>query len=155
MRLADETVEKLRWLPGALLAVAASATALEARRLGLGSASQPGAGFFPFWLSVALAVVAVLLAAGVSRGGATARPPRDSPGASVSIVSFLALAGYGALLSPLGFIPSTLLFFLLQVRVIERMAWKRAVLLSAAATGAACGLFTLLDVRLPAGLWLE
>lgn len=170
----------LRWLPSALLAAACAAAALEARRLGLGEASKPGPGFFPFWLSVVLAVVALLLSAGVGRGEPS---PDSQPGAPlvkltqlpVSLQAFLALCLYCVLLIPAGFFASTWLFFALEARIIERakcadsaegqtpnerysgerLSWPRAALLGAVATVVSYGLFTLLDVQLPAGLWLE
>ena len=80
---------KLRWLPGALLTAAATAVALKSYQLGLGSASKPGAGFFPFSLSVALALVAALLSAGAGRAS-TQHPPLVSLSkSSTSLQTFL------------------------------------------------------------------
>ena len=120
----------LRWLPGVLLAVGSVAAALEARRLGLGNASKPGAGFFPFWLSVALALVAVLIAAGIGRGEPQQPPQSESSRPSLALQAFLALVLYCALLIPLGYIPATALFFCLEARLIERLTWPRACMLA-------------------------
>lgn len=155
MREVEESRGHLCWLPATLLAVVAAAVALESRRLGVGEASRPGAGFFPFWLSVSLTAVALLLSCGVGRQSRTESESANPAGMRDARNAFLLLALYCALLIPLGFIAATFLFFSTQARIIERLAWRRAALRGAVATAAAYGLFFLLDVQLPAGLWLE
>lgn len=143
-------------LPAALLAAVCIAVALESVRLGLGEARRPGPGFFPFWLSAALAVVAVITALASMRGPQAHRQSQEKlPGLPLSLQAFLALCLYSALLIPLGFIPATFIFFSSLARIIESLTWPRAALRGLIGTAAAFGLFWLLGVRLPAGLWLE
>ena len=143
-------VRRLTWFPALFLAIVAIAAAAESMRLGLGNSSRPGPGFFPFILSVMLALTALPVAAGAGRN------LKAAPANWVlSLKAFTALCLYGALLVPVGFIAATLTFFALEVRIIERVSWRKAALQAAIATAAAYGLFALLGVQLPAGLWLE
>jgi hypothetical protein len=96
-----------------------------------------------------------LIAAGIGRGEPQQPPQSESSRPSLALQAFLALVLYCALLIPLGYIPATALFFCLEARLIERLTWPRACMLAAIATAASYGLFVLLDVQLPAGLWLE
>ena len=144
-----------RRLPALLLAAGASVMAVQSYRLGLGEARMPGPGFFPFWLSLSLAVLAVAISFGVGGQAAENGAERIPAFPKISLQSFLSLALYCALLIPLGFFAATFLFFSSQARIIEGLSWTNAALRGTLAAAATFVLFHLLGVQLPAGLWLE
>lgn len=146
----------MRWVPAALLALAAAAAAVEAVRLGLGETGRPGPGFFPFWLAGTLAVAAAALSwrargaqAAVSLAGVGSSNSRQA------LWAFIALAAYCALLIPLGFLLATFLFFSAETIIIEMKSWRAAMQTSAIATLVVFGLFQLLNVQLPSGYWMR
>lgn len=138
-------------LPSMLLAAIAVAAAWESIRLGFGSFSRPGSGLFPFCLSVLLAFSSVITA--VRSWSRDVAVKSSSAGRSLRV--FLALCLYCILLIPLGFIPATLIFLSLEVRFIERVPWRVAAMRAAIVTAVGYGLFILLGVHLPAGMWLD
>jgi putative tricarboxylic transport membrane protein len=155
MQQTGDCAVRFRWLPAAFLAAVSIAVAVESWRLGLGDASQPGPGFFPFWLSVALAASAAALATGVGRLAGVQPGAEGIGGIPLSLRVFIVLCVYCALLIPAGYIAATLFFFAVEARLIENVSWPRAALYGAIATAVSYGMFILLDVQLPAGLWLE
>lgn len=139
----------------AVLLLFGAAAAVEARRLTIGNPGHPGPGFLPFWLAVALCLVAAALALrpapqGPSLGTATAE--RRRPGKVVLVL--VASATYAFLLEPLGFLLTTFLFLLFLLRAIEARAWTSSLVVSAATALASHLVFKVwLDVQLPAGPW--
>jgi putative tricarboxylic transport membrane protein len=95
-------------------------------RLSIGTLEQPGSGFFPFLGGAALAVlsaanlVKALRSSGKDPGlGSTTR----SINWKNILLSLAVLAAFPLLLEVLGFAPTTFLFFLLLLRVIEPQRW--------------------------------
>ena len=100
---------------------------VEAYRLTIGAPGRPGPGFFPFWLALALSLVALAL---------------------------LAAAAYAGALEPLGFLLTTFLFLLFMLRAIEPRRWISSIAISAATAVASHLVFKVwLAVQLPAGPW--
>jgi putative tricarboxylic transport membrane protein len=106
------------------LAVGYAAGALEYPYWG---ANGPGSAFMPFWLGVAMAILAVLLFVGASRVG--------DPGASwlpagTGLRKLLVVVGatvlFVALLPYVGMIVGTGLFLLGILRFLERYPWTQA-----------------------------
>jgi putative tricarboxylic transport membrane protein len=117
--------------------------------LKLGTLSQPGPGFFPFWGGVVLAVLALMLLAtalrrraGIDLSGLRSRRV---------VVVVVALLGYVVLLEPLGFGTVTFLFLFLLLR-LERRGW---LVSAASALGGAVVCYALfqlwLKTQLPVG----
>jgi putative tricarboxylic transport membrane protein len=110
-----------------------------ARRMPPSMTFGPGAGFLPFWLGVAMAVLAILLFAGATREPVTPGARRPFPtGRAILRIAFTAvsLAAFILLLEPVGFLPATALLsaFLLGVIQRERLAITLGVaILNAAA----------------------
>jgi putative tricarboxylic transport membrane protein len=124
-----------------------------ASQLGLGSVTDPGAGFIFFWSGVILALLALVLMAGfLSETNAADRPAVGTDWRKVLLV-LAALVLYAFVLEKIGFAFSTffLLSFLLRV---SGTSWPRTV---AVALSAAVGTFSLfelwLKIRLPKGLF--
>ena len=144
--------------PAALLAVSLL-MGWFAHRLGLGSITRPGPGFFPFWTCFGLAATSVYLMTRHLR-----QSPEDE--ASTEPEAVFTLAGYrrvlsvmagtaifGLLLEVSGFLATTFIFMAFCWLVIDRQSLLRGLLISAAASAAAFVLFVkLLNVHFPRGL---
>ncbi|MBI4483637.1 MAG: tripartite tricarboxylate transporter TctB family protein [Acidobacteria bacterium] len=145
-----------RWVAGFLLLVGLL-SAFEARGLTVGELGRPGPGFFPFYLAVALSIVSVALLvrsfhhAGLE--GTAAQGSGEQSGGNKIIWTLLALFGYTFALDHLGFLVATFLLMLILFRVVELRRWPAAVAGSLATSLLAYGLFKLLQIRLPPGIW--
>lgn len=129
-------------------------------RLPLGALTAPGPGFFPFCLSVALAVTAVTLVlteAGHPHVEPAERPAVDAgPAARPAAVVFVTavVAAYGLALEVGGLVIATAALLLILWLVVERLPVVRAVAATAFATAATWLLFdVVLRVRFPRGFF--
>jgi hypothetical protein len=137
--------------------------AVQGRALGLGGRFDPGPGpgFFAFWVGVALAVLSAVWLGRVTLGPAEPRPadfvpPRAGMRRVASVV--LALALFGALLTPAGFdltMFGFLLFLFLAFRREHRVL--KVVIAVAGSVGVHYVLERLLKVPLPSASleWLR
>jgi putative tricarboxylic transport membrane protein len=116
-----------------------------------------GAGFLPFWLGVALAVLSVVLIVSARRytSDVANRSPFPPKQVFISITLLLAgLAGYIILMEWLGFIVNTFLFVTFLMRVVERARWPLSLQVSVLATGALYVVFQiLLTIGLPKNMF--
>jgi hypothetical protein len=123
-----------------------------AYRLGFGNLHHPGSGFFPFWLSLVLALVAFIHL--LSQWGPDSeRVPLWSkelllrPALAAGIMFLYALS-----MGWIGFFSSTFLLFLAWLILVEREKWLTIVLVSILGTASLYILFSLfLKVPLPKG----
>lgn len=125
-----------------------------ARRYPYWSETGPGSGFLPFWLALAMGVLAVLLLLAAARPGT----PDDAAWAprGRSVVRLLAVAVtavlFAAFMDRIGMIAGTAIFLLVMLRVIEGYSWTRSVVIAA---GGAAGTYLLfvhwLGVPFPIG----
>jgi putative tricarboxylic transport membrane protein len=113
----------------------------------------PGSGFFPFWLGLAMAVLAALLLARAAREGAPgpAWAPRGR-----GAVRFLGVLGasvaFVALLPWLGMAVGTVLFLVVILRLVEGHSWLAATSIAAGTALANWAVFVWwLRVPFPAG----
>jgi hypothetical protein len=132
-----------------LLAVFA---AVKAVGIGFGTFKSPGAGFFPFWLAVLMAAVAIVYYAGyrgVDEGaqeGKLWRWRRPAMAAAVMLL-FVQAMEY------LGFGTATLFLFVAWLRGVEKQRWLKTALVAAIGTVSVYVLFAvLLQLTLPRGL---
>jgi len=128
-----------------------------AAELGAGTWRQPGPGFFPLAIGLALAGLGGALAL-PRRPGATEDRAR-TPGAAGPATprklggAVLLLAAYGLLLERLGFLVATVAFVALWLRGLERSRWSETLLVALGAAAVAFGLFVRwLQVPLPPGV---
>ena len=107
-----------------LLALAVAYSATAARRYTYWSASGPGSGFLPFWLGIALAILAVILLVGAvrERDPGPAWAPRGH-GAVRFVVVILATAVFIVLMPLLGMTLATALFLTVLLKALEGRSW--------------------------------
>ena len=137
----------------AVLAFSLGAAAMyEAGKLPFGTVRNPGQGFFPWWLSLALALLSLVLLANAVTGRAGAGPG-ESGGRPVKVLELVAiLAAYTAAVEPLGYPVSTFLLVLFMLRVTEPHRWPLALSVAGIAAGGSYLLFAgWLGVALPPG----
>jgi len=116
----------------------------ESWRLGVGSFFRPGAGFFPFYSSILLGALSLILGFLTFRGKVEEAESWTDVG-NTGTVS-LAVLGFALLLTWLGFVITTFLFIFFLLRAVERRGW----LLSAGAA-----LFISAAFYVVFGLWLR
>ncbi len=138
---------------GAVLVLAAVAVH-ESGKLPSGTLHGPGPGFFPWWTSVALVFLALVLL--IQTLVWRAAPQRgEAPGGIAQVVALLAVLGaYAFALEPVGFPLCTFLLVLFMVRVIAAYRWPLALTLAVLVAGGSYVVFAFwLKVPLPPGQW--
>jgi putative tricarboxylic transport membrane protein len=124
---------------------------VESWRLGVGSFFRPGAGFFPFYSSLLLGLLSLILGLLAFRGKVEKAESWTEVGSTVTVS--LALLGFALLLTWLGFVVTTFLFIFFLLRAVERRGWllaASAALFISAAFYVVFGLW--LKAQLPAGI---
>ena len=137
-----------------MLSFAAVAAAESIRLLPYGAARNPGPAFFPWWMSVALfGLSLVLLVQSIWRGAAD-RGDRGKAGV-VKVLGVLAvLTVYSLVIDFVGYPLATFAIVLFMVRVTEPLPWPLALGLAVLVAGGSYVVFaTWLNVPLPAGLF--
>ena len=140
---------------GALFWVAAGLlTCYGASRLGLGSVTEPGAGFIFFWAGLALVILALaVLAEAVRSSTDTAQEMREMNWPKIVLV-LASLLLYAAFLERLGFVLTTFGLLSFLMGCIEGISWLRSVGVAGAAAAASFAIFELwLKIRLPKGIF--
>jgi hypothetical protein len=123
-------------ISGLLLAAVGVYAALTSYGFGLGSLSQPAAGFFPFWASVlmvgcSLAVVARAIVPRPASVAAEPAPGAQAPPSWGKVAACVAmLLGYAVALPLVGFAASTFLVMLALSRLDARTRWPVALLIA-------------------------
>jgi hypothetical protein len=117
-------------------------------------ATGPGSGFFPFWLGLAMAVLAALL---LVRAVRTSDPGAPWAPRGRGLVRFLGLLGGGVafvmLLPWLGMAVTTVLFLVGILKALEGHSWPAAVGIALAIAGVNWAVFTWwLRVPFPTGV---
>jgi cellulose synthase/poly-beta-1,6-N-acetylglucosamine synthase-like glycosyltransferase len=129
----------------------------ESRHYPLGAIDNPGPGFLPLLLAVAMAVLAVTLAVKVwTKGAAPASHPfwPEKGGLSKVSLAFAAILLFTVLLEITGYIFNIFLFFIILLKPIGRQKWSWSVAISLGATLVAYLLFDKwLMIPLPRGIW--
>ncbi len=120
----------------------------------MGKASRPGPGFLPFGLAIILsifALVQILQNWKKEESPVPFWPEKTWLRPLLGVVIFLL---YAFVLGILGFIPTTFLFLVVWMWVIERIRWVTLLTISVAVTAVLYFIFEyFLEVPLPAGFW--
>jgi putative tricarboxylic transport membrane protein len=111
----------------AALALALGAAALfESAKLPLGTVRNPGQGFFPWWTSVVIVFLALVLLAQVLRSRSSA--DQRTPGRTATVTALLlVLAAYTLLLDSLGYLICTFFLVLFMLRATNPHRWRVAL----------------------------
>jgi putative tricarboxylic transport membrane protein len=149
----------MRWsdlVPGCVGLGLALGVGWGALQMPMGTLGHPGAGFLPFWVGAALALMSVSL---IVRSLRAREDPGDDGSAGrdrqrmVGVLAGLVL--YSLLLEPVGFLAVTWLLLTGLARLLEAPGWPAAVVFGALGTAGSYGLFGLwLGVPLPRGFLL-
>jgi len=131
--------------------------ALYARTVEIGTLTEPGPGFLPFFGGLTLTAMSIALLLGtLIRQVAEARPsffPRKDSWKRVLSV-FLALIAYNLLLTHLGFALTTFFFIGFLVRFIFPQGIKRTLIVAVlSSVGARLLFINFLETQLPKGLF--
>jgi len=118
---------------------------------GVGSPKSPGAGFWPLSIAVlmiGLGLVLILRPSPASRASATTEARWGKLGLTLATVAFYIIA-----LEPLGYLPTTALMLVAQLRWVENRSWRSTIVIALLAAVLSFLLFrVLLKVTLPGGL---
>jgi putative tricarboxylic transport membrane protein len=136
----------------AIVALALGAGALyESSKLPLGTVQSPGAGFFPWWLSVLFVLLALFLLLQALRSPLDTAA--ETPGRMAKVVGLLIVLGaYVFLLEPLGYPVCTFLLVLFMLRAMETQQWPLALGMAAITAAGSYIVFAVwLSVPLPRG----
>jgi len=141
------SVSALFWVAVGLL------TCYGASRLGVGSVTEPGAGFIFFWSGLILVILSLIVLADAIRSSADAvREVGELNWAKIALV-LLALLLYAFFLERLGFVLTTFVLMSFLLGCIEGTNWVRSVGVAGAAALASYAIFELwLKIRLPKGI---
>ncbi len=129
----------------------------ESRKYPLGTIDNPGPGFLPLLLGVAMAVMAIALTVRVWKNGTTKihRPfwPEKGGLSKVSL-TFVVILLFTALLEITGYMMNIFFLFLILLRPIGRQKWIWSISISLGATLVSYLLFDKwLMIPLPRGIW--
>lgn len=135
---------------GLALALGAAAI-IESAKLPLGTVRNPGQGFFPWWTSVVIVLLAIVLLAQVLTSRSSTS--QHTPGRIAKVTALLlVLAAYTFLLDFLGYLICTFLLVLFMLRATDRQRWTVALSMALlAAVGSYVVFATWLSVPLPRG----
>ena len=147
-------MKKFDTISGLFLLVLSIAICTGSLRLHVGTFRAPGAGLFPLVTGVLLGVFSILILLEARRKAEEAIP-FWVPGANIKAISlsFLVILIYALLLERLGFLASTLVFFLLISRFVSGHRWGTALFFAVVASVATYSVFKfLLRSPLPPGI---
>jgi putative tricarboxylic transport membrane protein len=147
-------MKKFDTLSGLFLLILSIAICIGSLRLHVGTFRAPGAGLFPLVTGVVLGFFSILILLEARRKAEEAIS-FWVPGADKKAIflSFLVILIYALFLERLGFLASTLVFFLLISRFVSGHRWATAVFFAVVASVATYSVFKfLLRSPLPPGI---
>jgi putative tricarboxylic transport membrane protein len=125
-----------------------------ATRLGLGSVTEPGAGFIFFWSGLILAVLSLIGFAQSRRNAEDTVQEAVQIGWVKIALVLLSLLLYAFFLERLGFVLTTFILLSFLLGWIEGINWARSLGVASAAAMASFAIFELwLKIRLPKGVF--
>jgi len=135
----------------ALTLIFGAAAAYESAKLPFGTVRNPGPGFFPWWTSVVLGLLALTHLAQALTLRSTAVGKGSGRIAKVTAL-LIVLGAYIFLLDPLGYLLSTFLLVLFMLRWIDTRRWAVALGVAAVTSVGSYVVFAVwLSIPLPRG----
>ena len=146
-------MKKADLITGTVLLILAGYVIYEARLVPESATFGPGSGFFPLWMGILLAGLALILTVGalLQREKAAADAPFPS-WLTMAIVGKIlgGLILFALLMETLGFTVNTLLFVTYLMKVVQRERWPMTLLIAVATTACLFIVFQLLlGITLP------
>lgn len=128
-------------------------TCYGATRLGVGSITDPGAGFIFFWSGLVLIVLSLIVFVDTVRSLAnTVRQMPEINWPKIALVLFVLLL-YAFFLEKLGFVFTTFVLMSFLLGCIQSAGWFRSIAVAGAAALTSYAMFELwLKIRLPKGI---
>ena len=121
--------------------------------LGLGTLNRPGPGFMPFWSAFFMLIVSIIWFVPLLKPDLDNKPFCEKGVWVKPVLALIVTLIYAATMEVLGYASSTLLFLLLWQFLVERVNWKRGILVSVLSTVGMYLLFgILLKISLPEGI---
>jgi putative tricarboxylic transport membrane protein len=138
----------------AALALALGGAALfESAKLPLGTVRNPGQGFFPWWTSAVVVLLALFLLTQALTSRRSINPQATGRMATVTAL-LLVLAAYTFLLDLLGYLICTFSLVLFMLRATDPQRWPVALIMALITAVGSYGVFAIwLGVPLPRGLF--
>ena len=128
-----------------------AAAAFESAKLPFGTIHNPGQGFFPWWASVVVVLLATILLIQALKLRASTALDKSRRIAKV-VALLVVLATYTFLLDPLGYPICTFLLVLFMLRVLDPQRWTVALSMAALTAVGTYVVFAIwLSVPLPRG----
>lgn len=122
--------------------------------LKLGTITQPGPGLFPFISGAGIAILSTIWILTNLKSMQQIEPLWKKGELRTPVLAIFIITAYTALLDPLGYILSTVLFLVAWQFFIEREKWLKTALITVIGTVAMYLLFSsLLSVPLPEGIF--
>ena len=151
-------MKKADMITAIILLVLSGFVIQDAWRMPSSASFGPGAGFLPFWLSVLLAVFAIILFVSAWRRKATEKDGHSIfPGKQALLAITMVMVGLGVyieLIEILGFLIDTFLFILFLMKVVEKEKWPLTLMVAAGATAVLFITFQyLLQITLPSNMF--
>ena len=135
----------------ALTLIFGAAAAYESAKLPFGTIHNPGPGFFPWWTSVVLVLLALVLLAQALTPRSTTVGKGSGRIAKVAAL-LIVLGAYIFLLDPLGYLLCTFLLVLFMLRAIDTQRWAVALGVAAITAVGSYVVFAIwLSIPLPRG----
>jgi hypothetical protein len=120
--------------------------------LSLGTPSRPGPGFVPFGLGAVLTLLSAVYLWHISQGKEKRKASSFPVSFQRTVMAIGTICLYAFLLGWLGYIPTTLLLFVVWLSLIEKKSWFQTASLACLAVVAVYLFNVLFSVQLPAGL---
>lgn len=122
--------------------------------MAMGSLKRPGPGFLPFILACILIVLSLALIASQWKKGSGKTPFWPGRTWLRPLLGTVAFALYAFLIALIGFLPTTFIFLVLWMWLIESIAWRQIAAVSIGVTVVLYLIFGyFLEVPLPGGVF--